>query len=293
MPSKPLITVGQLIDDSWETYRSKIVEYLAVSCWILITAILYVVALAFYPAASKLQFGAVLTGTDVFGVYLYALTTFIIAPIMTFWVLTSITRMVRTHLSRKRPDHKKALKEGWKIFIPAAITTIMVVLMVGLAILIGFAPPAIVAAIGQSFGLTSLIVIGSLLLIAGMFVSVFLSIRWMGYYFFGPIATMLDGARGMKALELSRDLVRDRFWAVLARIAVPKLVFIIFGVFAMYLAAFAARILIDASAGLNLDLQLRITTMTETVVPILIVVLINPLIIISDVLLYRSLKETR
>jgi hypothetical protein len=292
MPSKKLISVGQLIDDSWEAYRSRITEYLAVSCWMLVVAILYVIALAFYPAASKLQFGLNFTGVEMFGVYLYAATFFIISPILTFWIMTSLARMVKMQLARRKPNHKKALKEGREVFIPAAVTTIMVMLMLALSILIGFAPAVVAAGIGQLLGMGSMIVIATVLLMIGMVVTLYLAIRWVGYYFFGPMASMLDGIKGMKALELSRDLIKGRFWGVMARIAVPKLVFIIFGVFAMSLTAFIVGMFIDASAGLNLDLQLRITTMTQTIIPILIVVLINPLIIISDVLLYRSLKET-
>jgi len=293
MPTKPLISVGQLIDDSWDTYRSRIVEYLTVSSWLLITAILYVVALAFYPAASKLQFGAGLSGLEVFGIYLYALTTFIIAPIITFWLLASLTRLASNHLSRKKVDHKTALREGKEVFLSALLTTVMVFLMMVLAAVIGFGPPALIVGIGELVNVGALVVFGTVLLVLGTLVALVLAVRWMGYYFFGPIETMIDGAKGKAALEISRDLVKGRLWGVLARIIVPKLVFIIFGAFAMSIIAYLVSALIDASAGFNLDLQLRIATMTQSVVPILIVIVLNPLVVISDVLLFRSLKASR
>lgn len=293
MPSNPLLSVGQLIDNSWELFRSKMVEYLSVSSWLLVTAILHVIALAFYPSVSKLQLNADLTNLEIFGMYLYALTFYIIAPIFAFWILASMTRMVRMHLSRRKLDHVQALKEGRDIFFPTLVTTAMVILMLILALVIGFAPSAILAGLGSWLNLGVLTVIASILLLIGVFVSCYLSVQWMGYYFFGPVATIFDNKRGKAALETSRNLVEGRFWAVLARIVVPKLVFMLFGVFLMYIIAMVTSIVIDTVAGLNLDLFLRLTTIVDTVIPIVIVILINPLVIISDVLLFQSLKESR
>lgn len=293
MPKQRPISVGELIDQSWEIYRSRLVEFLGVSGWLLVTAILYTISLAFYPAASTLALGGSLSGTELFGVYLYAATSFILAPLLTFWIYTSLVRMARAHLIRKRPDHVTALKEGKVAFVPAAITTVMVVLMLLLAMVVGFGPPAILAGIGIWLNVGSLVVVGNVLLVLGLFVSLYLSIQWVVYYFFAPIATINDGKSGKVALDISRKLVLGRFWGVFGRIIVPKLVFISFGVFGMSVIAYASNLIIEASTGLNIDLQLRITTMFETIIPILIVVLINPLFVISDVVLYKSLKDTK
>ena len=166
----------------------------------------------------------------------------------------------------------------------------MVMLMVLLAIVIGFAPAAVVATIGFLTNVSVVIVFANLLLIAGIFVALFLSIKWVVYYVMAP-TTMLDGTPAKLSLATSRQLIEGRFWLVLFRVLVPKLVFIIFGVFAMSIAAYLVGIFIDFSAGLNIDIQLRIATMTTTIVPIAIAVLINPLIVISDVLLLRSLRS--
>ncbi|MBT5808467.1 hypothetical protein HOI18_04315 [Candidatus Uhrbacteria bacterium] len=288
---KPLISVGQLIDESFNVYKTRITELLGVSGWILVTAILYVIALAFYPSSSALTLRSDLTGGEMFGIGLYALTAYLIAPILTFWIYTSLTRMVKTHLSRKRPDHKMALKEGKEVLIPAAITTFMVLLMLLLAIVIGFAPPAIIAGIGAWLNVSGLVLIGNLLLVLGIFVALYLSFQWMVYYFFAPIITILEKTPSKKALEASRKLVRGKFWQALIRIVVPKLVFIAFGLFVMVIVGYIGNVLVDASAGISLDLQLRIATMTDAVLPTLIVIFINPLIIISDVLLYQSIKD--
>jgi hypothetical protein len=293
MPSKSLISVGQLIDQSWEVFRGRTIELLSVSGWILITAILHVIALSFYPSATKLVLGGNLSTIEFTGVVLFAINTFIVSPIITFWVYTSLTRMTRAYLSRINTNHSIAMKEGRCVFIPAAVTTFMIFLMLILAMVIGFAPPAIIAGIGAWLSISSLVVIGNLLLIFGILLALYLSVQWMVYYFFAPIATINDGKRGRQALEASRRLIAGNFWGVLMRIVVPKLVFLSFGVFIMAIISYISLFFIEASGGLNLDLQLRLITMTNTIIPIVIVVLINPFFIISDVLLYQSLKNIR
>ena len=164
-------------------------------------------------------------------------------------------------------------------------------LRVLLAVVIGFGPAMIFAAIGSLTNLSSLIILANVLLVMGIFVALFLSIKWTVYYLLAPLMTILDDTRGKEALAQSRSLIEGRFWAVLARMIIPKLVFVLFGVFVMSIIGYLIGILISASAGINLDIQLRISTMTQTIIPILIATFINPLIIISDVFLLRSLKK--
>ncbi|NQV90290.1 hypothetical protein HQ487_02680 [Candidatus Uhrbacteria bacterium] len=289
--SKPLISIGELIDQSWEVFRARSTELLTISGWLLSTAILFAIALSFYPSASRLQLGGSLTSLEIMGVVIFAITSFVIAPLLSFWIYTSITKATGNHLARKTVNAKQAMKEGRLVFIPAALTSVMVILMALLAVVIGFAPAIILATIGSLANVSALIVFANILLILGIFVAVFLTIKWVVFYFLAPYITILDGVTAKVALATSRQLIQGRFWAVLIRILVPKLVFIIFGVFAMSIVAYLVGIIISASSGINFDIQLRVTTMTQTIVPIVIAVLINPLILISDVLLLKSLKQ--
>ena len=286
-----LISIGELIDQSWEQYRARLPEFLTISGWVLITAILYAIALAFYPSASKLSLGADLSGLETFGVLIFTFTSFVVTPILSFWVYMALTKAVNKHLSNHHRTKYRYQSYVKPTFFPTLLTSVMVMLMVLLAIVIGFAPAAVVATIGFLTNVSVVIVFANLLLIAGIFVALFLSIKWVVYYVMAPYLTMLDGTPAKLSLATSRQLIEGRFWLVLFRVLVPKLVFIIFGVFAMSIAAYLVGIFIDFSAGLNIDIQLRIATMTTTIVPIAIAVLINPLIVISDVLLLRSLRS--
>ncbi|MBI5794294.1 hypothetical protein HZA87_04430 [Candidatus Uhrbacteria bacterium] len=285
-----LISIGELIDGSWELYRARFVELITISGWFILTAILYAIALAFYPAASKLQLSTGLSGGETFGVILFSITTFIVTPIVSFWIYTSLIRAIGMSLDGKKMDPTKAMQEGKAIFLPALLTSLMVLLMILLAIVIGFAPPVVLATIGSLIHVGALVSLANILLLLGIFLSLFLTIKWTVYYLLSPLLTILDGTKGKAALEASRTLIKGRFLAVLCRVAVPKLVFVIFGVFAMYLISYLVAIIVDASSSINIDIQLRIATMLQTIVPILIATLVNPLILISDVLLLRSLQ---
>lgn len=285
-----LISIGELIDQSWETFRTRMAEFLGISGWLLVTAILFAIALAFYPAASELQLGAQLSGLESAGVLLFSFTSLILTPVLSFWLYIALAKAINAHLSRRAVDPKATLLGVKAAFFPTLLTSVMVMLMVLLAVVIGFAPSAVIATLGFLTGASIAIVLANLLLIAGIFVSLFLSIKWILYYFMAPYLTMLYGTPAKQALATSRQLIEGRFWAVLLRVAVPKLVFLIFGVFAMSIIAYLVGILIEISTGLNLDIQLRISTMTTTIVPIVIAVFINPLVVTSDVLLLKSLR---
>lgn len=288
-----LISIGELIDDSWELYRSHFVELITISGWLIVTAIFYAVALAFYPAASTLQLGGDLSGTETFGVILFSITTFLVTPLLSFWIYTSLSRALGMSFATHSIDPKKAMREGRIVFLPALMTSLMVMLMILLGLLIGFAPPVVIAALGSLTRVSAFVMLANALLIIGVFVSLFLAIKWTVYYILSPLITILQGTKPKAALVTSRALIEKRFVSVLVRFAVPKLVFVIFGVFAMYLISYLIAIIIDATSSISLDIQLRIATMLQTIVPILIAAFVNPLVIISDVLLLRSLQDTR
>jgi hypothetical protein len=276
---KPLLSVGELIDQSWDVFRANSQSFLEISAWLLLTAILSAVALAFYPSASDLALNSALTGLETFGVLLFSFTNLLITPLISFLIYIALTRATGAALSRRRFSLRSLLIEIKPLFLPTLSTSIMVMLMILFALVIGFGPAAVVGALGLLTRTSIIVFIANLLLIVGI------------YYFMAPYLTMLDGTRTKLALATSRQLIEGRFWSVLMRIVVPKLVFVIFGVFLMTIIGYLVGILTDLSAGLNLDTQLRISTMTTTVVPIVIAVLINPLIVISDVLLLRSLRS--
>jgi hypothetical protein len=198
--------------------------------------------------------------------------------------------MARVYLQGRSLSVKRAHEETKSLFFPTIVVSLMVVFLFVVAMLIGFGPSIILTALGALFNNITLVGIGDILLIPGIFVTLLLSFKWMVEYYLSPIITVLDGVQGKKALIQSRQLVQGKFWSILLRLAVPKIVFIVFGILIMIIVAYVTEILLNVVGGMNLDLQLRIKTIVESIFPIAIAALINPLIINADVILYRNLK---
>ncbi len=290
MPSSPLISVGRLIDETWELYRSRFHEFMSLSGYLLWLAILYVISLSLYPSASTLWLSNELTWSEYVGVVLFVLTNYIFAPLLGIWILIGLVRLLRMQLAGRKGDVKKVCTEINARFFPTIIVSILVGLLLVVAALIGFLPPMFIAGIGIALKSTALIALGNILLVIGVFVALILGFKWTVEYMLAPYVTILDGIGGKKALATARTLVHGRFWSVLVRLAIPKLLLLLVGIVLMGIVTYATDIVLSAAGGLNLDLQLRLTTLLEWTVPVVIAVLVNPLVIIADVLLLRSLK---
>ncbi len=289
MPKK-LISVGQLIDHSWDIYRENFSGFLSVSGWFLLVAILNVIALAFYPSVSTLADSAALSGLESFGVTLYAVTAYIVSPIVTFWIFIALARATTLARSKKPLDLKKIIKETKPRFIPAVLVAVLVFLVLIASHLIGFFPYGIFLLLGILLKSSGVLVFSNVLLLLGMIVAAVLMVRWTVYYIMAPYVNVLDDVQKTQALTESKKLIKGKFLHVSFLIIVPKLVFVLFGVFLMMVFVFITQLISAGLSELNTDLYVRILTISDSVLPILIVVLINPLIIISDVLLYKSLK---
>lgn len=288
----PLLSVGELIDRSWEHYRRDFVDLLSVSGWILVPAILNVVALSIYPAASKIIGTGALTRPEAAGVGLYAFSTWIVAPIIGLWAFIALVRLVRAELSGRRGGVREAMQDGTRLFGPTLLVSVYIFLIMLAVVAIGFAPPAILALIASALGgNTAVSVISGLVAIVGVVAALVLGLRWSVHYYFAPFALLIDDVRGKQALAASRALVAGKYWSVLLRVLVPKIVYILLGAILMAVVGFVLSIATTALTGLNVDVQLRLTTIVTSVLSTMVAALLNPLIVSADLMLYQSLKR--
>src|SRR3989338_4036558 len=130
MPAK-LISIGELIDISWERYREHLGAYLSISAWTLLVAILNVIAVAFYPSASTILVSkTALTGLETFGVALYAISSLVVAPLLNIFVLIGITRIIQSVLSGRGASMKRTMSEIRQRFWPTTLISIMLALII-------------------------------------------------------------------------------------------------------------------------------------------------------------------
>lgn len=286
-----LISIGTLIDESWERYREHTSALLSISGWLLVKAVIDVVSLSFYPTVSKMLSGEILSGTELFGTFLFIVNAAIIAPLIGVFILAAVFQFSYAILEGKKADVKSALMAGKKSFFPVLWVSILLVLVILGGIALGVVPPVILYALAAWTGFTQLNVLATLLLVLGIIAATILNIRWTVEFSLAPYVTLAEGLPGIQALKRSRELVRGRFFAVLLRYALPKFVFVLLGIVVLAILSFLTNVVVSGFAGLNLDVSLRLNTLASTIYPVLIAALVNPLLILADTILYRSVTN--
>ncbi len=288
-----LLSVGELIDTSWDSYREDFMELVSISSWMLLVAFLDVISLALNPLASETFSGAALTGTETFGLALYLFTKFVAAPVIGLWVFLALVRFVAARMTGKRMDVRSAIKESRKLFWPSVLVSILLGLMLVGAIVIGVGPGLVVGLIATAVGSTVLGIVAVALSALGMLAAIILVIKWAIEYGMAVYALCIDGIRSRAALTYAKSLVSGRFLSTMVRVLIPNVVFVILGTVAVGIPAYFLSLVLFSASGINSDVQLRLYSVINAVFPIIAAVLLNPLLVIANVLLYKSLKETK
>ncbi len=291
MPQQ-LITVGQIIDHAWDHYRKNFVELISVSAWLLVLAVLYAIAFALYPTSVELALNAELTLAQDIGIYLAMFTGFIVAPVIGFWVFIALVRLIDLQATGKRRNLREVASSSWKYFWPFVLVNILFTLLLllpGLATVPGF----ILIAIGAIKTMPLLGSIGTIALILGFLVMFILVLYWAVRYFFIGYALVLDKQRGRAAFTASRKAVGHRFWPILWRVLLPKVLYFLVFAIVQFIVIAIIYALVMGMAGLNIDLAERLFSILNTLIVIIITVVINPIILITDYLIYQSAKASK
>ena len=290
-----LISVGELIDRTWEKFRTWQTPLLNISAWLLLIALLNVIGLALYPTYSKLQqlSNLALSFSEKTGVILFIVTNYILGPLMGVWVFAATARYIEAKFAGQRMNVSGALREGRKAFFPLLYIGILCIgILIG-AVLIGLSPTILLEAIRRLTGIDHVVfnmlqIFSVLLGIAGSSVLLF---AWGVRYAFAPFVFLAENIRGRAALKRSHEITRHQFWGVCIRLLVPHLIFPGIAALILFTLNFFAQFFLGTAGGLNLDLFLRLQDIVSLVLPLFVTVLINPLVILANILIYKSLRE--
>ena len=123
----------------------------------------------------------------------------------------------------------------------------------------------------------------------GFVASAYVSVKLV----FAPYLPALTGERGISAIKASKSLTDGRFWGVLIRIIAPKIIFLVLGIFVLYVLNYFAGLFITSVGGLNINIATRLSLIINQVLPSLILIFINPLIVIADILLLQNILSKK
>lgn len=290
--AKPTISVGEIIDKSWHYYKLHFGELMSISGWLLVAAVLNIIALAFYPSASILLSERPYGAAETFGTVLLIINSFMVTPILGLWITASLVRLIDAIVSGRKTTLKDAMKEGKKYFWSFLLVSVLFSLVI-LATMLFLVPGVFFLLVGNGLSGVgaSLAMIGTLLLLIGIGVATVMAILWGVRFFFSTYTLLVDGHRGRAAMKTSYRLVHGNFWDVFVRLALPKALFFIVFAFGLFVVNTLASMIVSGAAGLNIDLQVRLTTIVTGVLVLLQTILINPIILIADYLIYKDMTR--
>lgn len=288
---KPLISIGDLIDQSWSKYRSQLPYFLQLSGWLVVIAILNAIALLLYPNAGAIAYHTNFTFGEVTGVLLYGFTNLLLSPLLGFWIFISLAIGAKSVIRGERMNIANVMQETRQRYLPTLAVAVLVGLTLLLAQIITLGPSILLGVIGYFMRNAWILGAANILLVIGLIASLIITSKWTLYYMMAPYASIFDRLKNKQALQKSRALTQGKFWSVLFRLLLPKIVFILFGLLVAVLINLLLNAVLVGTTGLNLDVQQRITSLLDAALPMLIAIFLNPLIFLSDVLLYQSLSE--
>lgn len=281
-----LISVGTIIDKSWHTYKTHFGSFISISGWMLLVAILNIIGFIFYPTASTLLSGETYTGREIFGTVLLMLNNFIFIPLLSIWVTASLVRLIDAIFSGRTVTLKAIMKEGRAFFGPFLLVSVLFSLVI-LSTFLFLVPGLFFIFMGN----TTISIIGTLLLIIGLVLTCVCLCLWGVRFFFSTFTTLVDKQHGRKALQASEKLVRGHYWDVVVRLVLPKILFFVVFAIALHIARTIADTIIISSTGLDIDLQIRLKTIIFGLLVLIQTILINPLILIADFLIFKDLHH--
>lgn len=288
----PLISIGQLIDRSWEHYRRHFREFTALAIWLLLPCLISVITIVLYPSAATLLAQRQMSVWEKTAVFVWMFNNFLLAPIIGLWIFAATVRFLASFCEKNIINLKIVCREGWKKFLPVVLVNILISLLLLSAWLLS-APGLLLNWLGLAIESAWLVSVGNILLIAGLATAAILNFRWLITLWFSCYEAVVGSEGGKKALKKSHALVKGRFFPVLFRLLAVKIVFVALVLIAEFIILYLLNFLIDAAAGLNADLLFRLSSIAFLVVFCVGSIMLTPLLIVADFLLFNSLRESR
>lgn len=288
-----LISIGQILDTTFEHYTKHFKAFMGVSLWLFIISIFAIVSTILQPATETnyLIEYSLLTTSEYIGIIISVIGTVIVAPIIGIWITIALIKTEDNIFKNKTEKFTTVGSYSCKKFFSyawIALLKTLILLLPALAVVPGFILIAINVFTngGIWLGAVSLIVL-VLGAIVGLILLTILSI-WFAFPVFALIG---DDARGVKAIKESKKLVSGRFWSVLWRLFVPKLIFTA-GLIVAQIVVLVVVFPILGFSSLSGEATYKISSIIDTLASLGLSALVAPLFIIADYLIYDSLRKT-
>lgn len=280
------ISIGQLIDRSFDHTKKSFKELLAIILWIVVASVPTAIA----KIVAVLETSEAVTAGD-WLVIIFSIVGFFSIAVMSMWAYINLILTVSQQASGRTVDFKKMNRDSWRLWLKYfALTIVILLLFVGMA---AFSAPGLILIFTSAFKNNAMLsAIGSPLLLIGGIVSLITLLRYSIPLSFAPYLLLLEDATIREAVTDSIKLVKGRWLATFLRFVVPKFIYTLILLALNYATFVVFQILFAMVTNVSSVLTLVVYAVS-LFVSVFISVLITPLVVVNDYYLYDSLRKTR
>lgn len=292
-----LISIGEVIDKSWDHYIDHFKQLMIISLWALLVPALMIIRIFIAPDgelnmfASILEYGgsALLWAGAIIGI----LIALIAVPVITIWIYINLIKAIDGQAKKKSFTLQQLRVYGWKNFfsyIWVALLRAIIIAVPALALIPGVITIYFNISLngGVLFG-----VISTLLMLAGVIFAFILITMLSIQLNFASFERLIGEKRGTKAISGSRALVDGRFWKTLVRIVIPKFVFLLIVIIMQFVVMFILSLGSMVTIFSDTAVLSAILGVLNVILLSVIGILTTPMFIIVDYIIYDSLLKTR
>ena len=298
----PLISIGQLIDQSWETYREHFKPFMRIAMWFFLPALLYVISKTIAPSDTAIV-DAINSGTPstaevwraIIGGGISTLTSLIVMPLVGSWVFLALAKSLRAISHEKqKPLNEQAVHDAAKRDLLPYILQIGLLFLIGCLAIVPLAPGLGLIGInifnrgGSVLGIFSIAI-----MILGTVASLILSFHITISLAFSGFFLTLEGKKPLEGIKASYDLVKGRFFPTLWRFVAPTLVFGVIPALIQFGSVIFLSLVAASLPNTNDAVLVNIVSLLGTVIVIGVNALMAPLPITANYFLYESLTRSR
>lgn len=281
---KSLLSLGALIDTSFEHYKKHLPSILGITFWLLVAAIPSAIGILLSQDGNALN-------TTTWMSFALSVLGGIIGILASVHISVALIASLREQKQGKSTDPRVFLKKAfsldlsyvWAVMLKNIFATIIP--LIPLIISIGAFVLALRSGNEILVNIFAVIAFITILLALGG------AVKFSLHYNFVPYATVLENKRGLESLHVSAALVKGRWWPVFWRVFIPKALYTL-----IFVAILAGTLWITSLIGIALSqesfLLAKIFALTNFFISTLVNAFLIPILLLNDYYVYENLLET-
>lgn len=282
---KSLLSLGTLIDTSFEHYKKHLPSILGTTLWLLAAAIPSAIGIALSQEGDALNATTWLS-------FSFNILGGIIGVLASIHISVALIASLREQKQGKITDPRVFLKKAFSLDLSYIWAIILKNIFVAIIPLV----PLIISIVAFVFALRSengmLVNMLAVIAFATILLALGGAVKFSLHYNFVPYATVLDGKRGMESLRTSAALVKGRWWVTFWRVFLPKALYTLIFVVILGITLWATGIVGIALSQGSFFIA-KLFALTNFFISTVINAFLIPILLLNDYYVYENLRETK